>query len=169
MEIYDDDVGEMVVIGDDGNLYQRLGDERWVRLPSPTNSALMGLSVGGDLDVAAGKGGTVIERAQRARSAGSSPDDDQYDGRGENDQPSDQVRDSGSTEAGTAGDSADESSTEGPTREELLLLLGQGIDASEFAAATEYDAAAIEQTLLEIATNSGADAEAFREALLIGA
>jgi hypothetical protein len=89
VEIYDD-VGEVVVIGGDGSLYQWLGDEHWIRLPSPTSSSLLGLSVGGDLDVA------------------------------------------------------------------------------EFAAATEYDAAAIEETLVHIATASGADTEAFRDALYSG-
>jgi hypothetical protein len=186
VEIYDD-VGEMVVIGGDGSLYQRLGDERWVRLPSPTNSALMGLSVGGDLDVAVGKGGMVLERLQQSRNAGTSPDDDQYDGRGENyDRPTDERRDSGGSENrttgdeegtaggdGTTGDSSDggncESGAGGPTREELLRLLGQGIDVDEFAVATEYDAAAIEQTLIDIAADSGVDAEAFREALHSGA
>ena len=181
VEIYDDNVGEMVVIGGDGSFYQRLGDERWVRLPSPTNATLLGLSVGGDLDVAVGKGGTVVERPQAPRSAGTSPDDDQYDGRGENyDQPTDRRNDAvdepssgdgetGQSEGGesTEGDSG-ATNDDGPTREKLLILLASGIDVPQLAAATGYDAAAIEETLVDIADESGADTEAFRAELAVG-
>jgi hypothetical protein len=74
---------EMVVLGSDGSIYERTGAERWERIPSPTTVALNGLELG-DPDVAVGKNGTVIERHRgKPRSAGTSADDDQFDGRGE--------------------------------------------------------------------------------------
>ena len=84
--IYETEEGsqEMVVLGSDGSVYERTGAERWERVPSPVESALNALELG-DPDVAVGKNGTVIERPRGApRSAGSSADGDQFDGRGEN-------------------------------------------------------------------------------------
>lgn len=121
VEIDDDDVGQMVVIGGDGSLYQRLGDEHWIRLPSPTNLSLLGRSVGGDLDVAVGNGGTVLERPQRARTAGTSPDGDQYDGRGENyDQPTDERRHSHGTDDDGTSESEGGDGSSDPGRGQTL-------------------------------------------------
>ena len=74
----------MVVLGNNGSIFERSGGDRWEELPSPTSASLFDLSLG-DLDVAVGKAGTVLERpSPNAAEDGSSADGDSYDGRGEN-------------------------------------------------------------------------------------
>ena len=75
---------QMVVIGANGNIYQRTGKDRWQEIPSPTKSGLNAIRLGDEFDVAVGKSGTVIERPRgEPRNAGKSHDDDEFDGRGE--------------------------------------------------------------------------------------
>ena len=85
IDVYKGEAGrQMVVLGNDGSIYQRTGPERWEQIPSPTNSALYSLRLGDERDVAVGKNGTVIERPRgEPRNAGSSADGDSFDGRGE--------------------------------------------------------------------------------------
>ena len=84
-DIYDAGNGrkQMTVLGADGTIYQRTGEDRWEHLPSPTSADLYSLSLG-EPDVAVGKNGTILERPRgQTRQAGSSEDGDQFDGRGE--------------------------------------------------------------------------------------
>lgn len=86
MDVYNesDRKRQMVVIGANGNIYQRTGEERWEQIPSPVNAALRAIRLGDEYDVAVGKGGTIIERPRgEPRDAGKSHDDDNFDGRGE--------------------------------------------------------------------------------------
>jgi hypothetical protein len=86
MDIYNESSRkrQMVVIGANGNIYQRTGKQRWKEIPSPTKNGLNAIRLGSEYDVAVGKAGTVIERPRgKPRNAGSSHDDDNFDGRGE--------------------------------------------------------------------------------------
>lgn len=75
---------QMAVVGDGGLMYQRTdGGERWEAVPTRTEQTLADLALG-EPDVAVGKGGTVLRRLRgTTRESGTSPDDDNYDGRGE--------------------------------------------------------------------------------------
>ena len=84
-DVYEADDGrtQMTVLGADGTIYQRTGTERWEQLPSPTSADLYALSLG-EPDVAIGKNGTVLERPRgETPDAGTSADNDPFDGRGE--------------------------------------------------------------------------------------
>jgi hypothetical protein len=83
LRAFDMHQGEMVVLGNGGVIYERDDEDRWEQVPTPSGTNLLDLALGSP-DVAVGKGGTVIERPRgRPRDAGTSPDGDQYDGRGE--------------------------------------------------------------------------------------
>ena len=231
VELYDDGSGEMVVVGDDGSLYERVGDERWVELPSPVDAALRGLSVGED-DVAVGADGTVIERPAETRYDRSSPDGDPYDGRGEQyDEPTDRRNESdadgGSTDgerdgsggsesqddggedgqndgtegdepqSGTGGEDGQNDGTEGDepqsgtdgentqndgtgsdgtqdgtaaelTTDELLVLLAEELEIANLSSAAGYNVTRLQQKLIELADEVGADPTRVRSALATG-
>ncbi|MFD1566484.1 WD40/YVTN/BNR-like repeat-containing protein, partial [Halolamina litorea] len=125
IDVYEQD-GErqMVVLGNNGSVFQRDDGDRWEEIPSPTSAALFDLSLGSP-DIAVGKAGTVIERPRgTTRDAGSSPDGDEFDGRGENDDGdqygSDEdgsTSENGTTD-GTAGDDPTEDDTADDTTED---------------------------------------------------
>ena len=74
---------QMVVLGNDGSIYQRNDEQRWQQVHSGTSNDLLDLSLG-EPDVAVGKSGTILQRPRgRTEHEGLSPDGDQYDDRGE--------------------------------------------------------------------------------------
>ncbi|SEQ49450.1 WD40/YVTN/BNR-like repeat-containing protein [Natrinema salaciae] len=95
---------QLVALGDAGALYQRIdGGERWEKRHTPTESVLNDVALG-DPDVAVGKNGLVIERPRgEPRDAGTSPDGDNFDGRGENFDPNETGRRESTEEAGDDG------------------------------------------------------------------
>ncbi|WP_435175269.1 hypothetical protein [Halorussus sp. AFM4] len=112
---------QMVVLGNDGSIYQRDDEQRWQQVHSGTSNDLLDLSLGKP-DVAVGKSGTVLQRPRgQTRHEGPSPDGDQYDGRGEywdgdpaGASESTDGSSGGSTDGGSAGsgDSTDGSASE---------------------------------------------------------
>jgi photosystem II stability/assembly factor-like uncharacterized protein len=102
---------QMAVLGDGGVFYQRTdGGQRWETRHTPTDSTLNDLALG-DPDVAVGKSGLVIERPRgKPRDAGTSPDGDNFDGRGENFDPDGSGQD-GSTTTSNGDSSGQEGST----------------------------------------------------------
>ena len=80
-DMYDN---QMVVLGDDGLVYQRVdGGERWEKVPVRTEETLTDLALS-EPDIAVGKSGTVLRRPRETtRESGTSPDGDNFDGRGE--------------------------------------------------------------------------------------
>jgi hypothetical protein len=98
----------MVVLGNGGVIYERDDEDRWEQVPTPSGTNLLDLALGSP-DVAVGKGGTIIERPRgRPRDAGTSPDGDQYDGRGE-------YYDGDGTAAGSDGTDGSTSTSDGTT------------------------------------------------------
>ncbi|WP_435124854.1 hypothetical protein [Halobaculum sp. D14] len=83
VEPHDDGSREMVVLGNSGAIFHRTGDERWERVHTPVSADLYSLSLG-ETDVAVGASGTVVERAAAPRQHGTSPDGDNFDDTGEN-------------------------------------------------------------------------------------
>ena len=165
-----DGKGEMVVVGGNGNLYQRTGYDRWEAVPSPVGATLFDITVGNHLDVAVGKDGTVIERPREPRHTGDSSDCDAYDGRGENyDQPTDRRRSNdsgGSEDDSTDGDSgsADGDASAELDNEAVLVLLAEHLDISELSSASGYNIEAVESAMVDLAVDAGVDAEAVRAA-----
>jgi photosystem II stability/assembly factor-like uncharacterized protein len=89
---------EVVVMGNNGSIFERDGGDRWEEVPSPTSASLFDLSLGSP-DVAVGKAGTIIERPRgESRNAGTSADGDSFDGRGENYDSDDNSAGDGSSE-----------------------------------------------------------------------
>jgi photosystem II stability/assembly factor-like uncharacterized protein len=80
-DMYDN---QMVVLGDSGLIYQRMdGGERWEKVPTRTEDTLNDLALGKP-DIAVGTDGTVLRRPRgTTRHSGKSPDEDNFDGRGE--------------------------------------------------------------------------------------
>jgi photosystem II stability/assembly factor-like uncharacterized protein len=80
-DMYND---QMVAVGDDGLVYQRIdGGERWEKIPTRTEGALHDVALG-EPDITVGSDGTVLRRPRgTTREAGKSPDGDNFDGRGE--------------------------------------------------------------------------------------
>jgi len=76
------DTNRMVAIGDGGTIYERAGRDRWEQIPSPTGDRLFDVALG-ETDVVVGNSGTILTRPDEARDAGTSADEDNYDGRGE--------------------------------------------------------------------------------------
>ncbi|GAB7095583.1 hypothetical protein JCM30237_27370 [Halolamina litorea] len=169
--VYENGTGEMVVVGDDGSLYERVGDERWVKQPTPVDATLHGLSVG-DLDVAVGTGGTVLERPQSTRYDRSSADGDTYDGRGETyDEPTDRRRTADADDAADGSDSEDGDAVgDGDdasdlTTGEVLVVLADELDIEELSSAAGYNTTEIQQRLIELADEVGVDPTRVRSAL----
>jgi hypothetical protein len=108
--------GEMVVLGNGGEIYQRDRKERWEKVPAPKATDLIDLALGKP-DVAVGKGGLIIERPRgRTRDSGTSPDQDQYDDRGEHydadsNAPGDSTTSDSTTSDSTTSDSTTSDST----------------------------------------------------------
>ncbi|QLH81953.1 WD40/YVTN/BNR-like repeat-containing protein [Halosimplex pelagicum] len=74
---------QMVVIGHGGTIYERDGSSRWRKLTSPVGVQLYDVALG-DPDIIVGNSGTILERPRgQPRDAGTSPDGDNYDDRGE--------------------------------------------------------------------------------------
>ncbi|WP_222919608.1 hypothetical protein [Natrinema sp. SYSU A 869] len=109
---YDD---QLVALGDGGALFQRIdGGERWEKQHTPTDSDLNDIALG-DPDVAVGKSGLIIKRLRgEPRDARTSPDGDNFDGRGENFEPDETPHESSTT---TSGDDSS-SKQEGPSKSE---------------------------------------------------
>ena len=109
---------QMVVMGDNGSIFERDEGDRWEEVPSPTSAALYDLSLGHP-DVAVGKAGTVIERPRgEPTNAGESADGDQFDGRGETDdgdgnEPAED--DTSGSEDGSSTDDSTSGSEDGST------------------------------------------------------
>jgi hypothetical protein len=93
---------QMVVLGNDGSIYQRDDEERWQEVHSGTSNDLLDLTLG-EPDVAVGKSGTILQRPRgQTKHEGLSPDADQFDDRGEYWDGDD--NDPGETGDGTGGD-----------------------------------------------------------------
>jgi|GEM_PF-963407 len=101
----------MVVIGDGGTIYERAGRERWEEIPSPVGSRLFDVALG-ETDVIVGNSGTILERPDEPRDAGSSADTDNYDGRGEYfDNDEQEPGESGGDDTSSEGDDSQETSS----------------------------------------------------------
>lgn len=94
---------ELVVLGNGGEIYERVEGDRWEAVHTPTKEDLFDVALG-DPDVAVGADATVLERPRgQARQAGTSEDGDQFEGRGEY-HDGDGVPPSGSQDASRSGD-----------------------------------------------------------------
>jgi hypothetical protein len=94
---------ELVVLGNGGEIYERIEGDRWEAVHTPTQEDLFDVALG-DPDVAVGADATVLERPRgQARQAGTSEDGDQFEGRGEY-HDGDGVPPSGSQNAQRSGD-----------------------------------------------------------------
>ncbi len=120
---------QMVVIGAGGTIYERDGSTRWQKLSSPVGVQLYDVTLGYP-DIVVGNSGTILERPRKEpRQAGLSPDQDQFDARGEyfdadenapgESAAGDSTTDGGSTDGSTSSDgsTADDSTatTDGST------------------------------------------------------
>jgi len=113
IDVYEDgDERQMVVMGDNGSIFERDDGDRWEEIPSPTSASLFDVSLGHP-DTAVGKAGTIIERPRgEPRNADESPDGDQFDGRGETDDGDASDSTGGWTEDGSTDDGSSGGSTE---------------------------------------------------------
>jgi hypothetical protein len=96
---------QMVVLGNNGDIFQRDAEERWERIPSPVEVNLFDLALGNP-DVAVGKAGTIIHRPRgEAAEDTTSADGDQFDDRGE-------FHDGDGVDAGETTDSTSDTTTD---------------------------------------------------------
>ncbi|MFC7165563.1 WD40/YVTN/BNR-like repeat-containing protein [Halospeciosus flavus] len=109
---------KIVALGAGGNIYQRtMGGQRWEKIHTPTSATLYDMVLGYP-DVAVGKGGTIMVRPRgQTRHSGKSKDGDNYEGRGElwDGTDDDENQSSGGSSSGdsTSGDSTSGDSTSG--------------------------------------------------------
>ena len=168
LDVYmgEDEPNSMVVLGDDGTLYHRIGTERWEAVPVPTDSDLRGVSLGRP-DVAVGGSGAVVERPRTATDAPDGAVADPYrEDAQENGGDADEDRDATDRNPDEAGSGDD-------SRAAVLLLLAEqaGLGADELLTTVQErvpvvdDVPDVEEALADIAEEAGADIETVREAL----
>ncbi|WP_440008581.1 hypothetical protein [Halomicrococcus sp. SG-WS-1] len=128
---------QMVVLGNGGSIFQRSGEERWEAVHSPTGNTLYDIALG-DPDVAVGASGTILQRLRgETRHAGTSPDDDQFDGRGEHYDGDPNPTDDGSADGGSDGGSSDGGSTDGGSTSDGSTNDGSSGDGSSADESTD--------------------------------
>ncbi|QLG47455.1 hypothetical protein [Natrinema halophilum] len=123
---------QLVALGDGGAFYQRIdGGQRWEKLHTPTDSVLMDVALGTP-DVAIGKGGLVLKRRRGdPRGERTSPDGDNFDGRGESYDPTDTARSDTAQSDGSTDTAEDQSDRSQSTEQTETSSDGQSARSTE--------------------------------------